>query len=256
MHQVGSTSLVVLYFIAQGLLPETKVAVDREQLSHSELQQLVDNHSLATRTDSERRGMFESYYKFVMYRNPLERLVSGYRSKVQRYPLIGLNSSDPHYNWLRHSIYQHSHPEQYKTWREKEGKDPISISFKDFVTFWLSGSRGSNDPHFRSVIDLCQPCRVRYSYYGNFATFQEDAQVLMNKIRAKPHQLREGFYQDDINNSTANLIHNYYVELTDEQKRGVLKKLSQDLDFYYHIFPSEIDVHKQILHLDEELTVP
>lgn len=254
--QVGSTSLIVLYFIAQGLLPDSVATISRGQLSNSELQDLVDHHSLSALSEQERLGVVKKYYKFVMYRNPLERLVSGYRSKVQNYPLIGFEDKNPHYNWLRHNIYQKTHPVRYQDWRKKDGKDPIQIPFVDFVKFWLSGGKGSSDPHFRPIFDLCEPCRVRYSYYGNFDTFQDDAQVLMDKIGASSNQLRQGFYGNHTTRSTSNLVETFYSELTVVQKRGVLKKLSQDLDFYYHVFPSEIDVHKRLLQLDDELTVP
>ena len=205
-------------------------------------------------TDKERLRALNKYYKFVMYRNPLERLVSGYRSKVKNYPLQGLEDAEPHYNWLRHNIYQKTHPVRYQEWRKKGGKEPIHIPFLDLIKFWLYNGKGSNDPHFRPIFDLCEPCRVRYSYYGNFDTFQDDAQVLMNKIGATSNQLRQGYYGNKKN--TSSFVESFYAELTVELRRGVLKKLSQDLDFYYHIFPSEVGVHKRLLQLDDELTVP
>ena len=82
--------------------------------------------------------ILRTYYKFMMYRNPAERLFSAYRDKVEKYPLLGSKGKEPHFNWLRKDIYKHSHPEEFKEWRDKGAKRAINISFPDFINYWVS----------------------------------------------------------------------------------------------------------------------
>ena len=212
----------------------------------------VQRHSLAEVDEKELRKILKNYYKFIMYRNPVERLFSAYRSKVQRYPLVGLDEERPHYNWLRKRIYAFKHPKLYKEWRSIQGVEKVDIKFPDFIDYWLLRSGLKSDEHFQSVFELCQPCRVHYSYYGNFDTFSDDAQVLIARIESEGIPLREGYYKEG--EQTSDLAPQYFRTLNSHQKKLIIKKLSLDLSFYYSIFPAERDSHKYIMdtHYDIE----
>ena len=73
--------------------------------------------------------------------------MSGYRSKVQRYPLIGTMPDTPHYNWLREEVYKFKHPEEYEAWSEAGSKTEIQISFPDFIDYWLSNPESVRYDH-------------------------------------------------------------------------------------------------------------
>ena len=238
-----------------GLLPESMVTINRGKISTNQLQRLVTNHSLGSIPVRERNIAIRQFFKYTMSRDPLERLASAYRSKVQRYPLIGEDPSNPHYNWYRAKIYEHTHPQDYQLWKQNGAKVPVKISFSDFVDFWLNTKdyKSNSDPHFALFLKLCQPCRVRYSYYGNFDNFQEDSKVLMRQMGAPPHLLREGYYENKANQNTSHIAKSLYEELNTRQKIGIVEKLSKDIDFYYHIFPEKTDSHKRILNINTEL---
>lgn len=187
-----------------------------------------------------------------MYRNPLERLVSGYRSKVQRYPLIGFKEHKPHFNWLRKAILLFTQPQQYRTFIQQHGKVPINITFTDFIEYWLrQDSELKYDEHFRSVSSLCQPCRTRYHFYGNFKNFERDSRVLVDKIKSRPEYIRAGYYASG--SETESLAPALYSQLTLHQRERILALLAQELDFFYHIFPEESNSHKAILNLNSDL---
>ena len=122
----------------------------------------------------------------MMVRNPLHRLVSGYRSKVQRYPLTGLNNSKPHYNFLRKAIHLKLHPQEYIEYIRKRGRDEINITFSDFIDYWLLQPEEIKfNEHFRSMFEICQPCRTRFTYFANFNNFEEDTQILVERINTR-----------------------------------------------------------------------
>lgn len=185
-----------------------------------------------------------------MYRNPLERLVSAYRSKVKRIPLQGLEDEQPHYNWLRKRIYKYTHPQGYRRWYRDSGSTAIDIKFPDFVAYWLDNAdyRTRHDTHLMLIFDLCEPCRVRYHYYGNFATFEQDANVLASRIGTSMEFLRQSYYKN-AERETDKITSEYYGQLTLEQKIRVFKRLAVELDFYYHLFPSERNSHVSTLNI-------
>ena len=210
--------------------------------------------SFLNRNDPQKMYALKHYFKFVMYRHPLERLVSGYRSKVARFPLKGFKEKKPHFNWLRKAILRYTQPDRYRQFILDHGKVPVNITFNDFIEYWLIQSPELKyDEHFQSISSLCQPCTVRYNFYANFKNFDTDSRVLVEQIKSRPEYIRAGYYDDQPGTDTRSLAPIFYSQLTLQQRERILALLSQELDFFYHIFPEETDSHKIILNIDSDL---
>lgn len=253
--KVGCTNLKLALFNAQGLIAEEDLIKSRDKVDQNKLEEYIIRTSLISRSKPERIEIMKKSFKFIMYRNPLERLLSAYRSKIRRYPLVGLKKDIPHYNWLRRRIFAYTHPNEYKHWILHAGKPKVNISFVDFIDYWLTYDL-SSDEHFRTIFSLCEPCRIYYNYYGNFKTFDSDASVLISRIGGNVTTLRSSYYEDDGSIPTTHLLTYYYGDLNLYQKLAVIRKLSLDLDFYYHVFPTEEDSHKKILSVDYDIPKP
>lgn len=253
--KVACTNLKLALFYTLGLITKEDLDKSRDDIDQNKLEDNIILTSFISRRKSERIKIVKGYFKFVMYRNPLERLLSAYRSKVRRYPLVGLQKDVPHYNWLRRHIFAYTHPSDYKEWILHGGQYMVNISFNDFIDYWLAYDL-SNDEHFRTVFNLCEPCRISYNYYGNFKTFLKDASVFTHRIGANSKVLRVGYYENNGNINTEKLVQVYYRELNIYQKLALIRKLSLELDFYYHIFPPEKDSHKQILGIEYDIVRP
>ena len=87
-------------------------------------------------------------------------------------------------------------------------------------------------------------------------TFDKDASVLLNRIEGHSGLLRGGYYENDGSVRTKQLLKQYFGELNLYQKLAVICKLSLDIDFYYHVFPTEEDTHKYILGIDYDIPRP
>ena len=203
-------------------------------------------------SSSKRLEVMSTYYKFVMVRHPLERLVSAYRDKFEGVPLLQGVSHDQ--MWIvpiQRSIYQFVDPKGYTVWMAEGGTRPITISFIDMIRFMIR-SPGSgkvlSDEHLVPFLTLCDPCRIRYDYYGNFKTFNKDAAVLVDKYGVGMDMLRSKY--STRNTTTDHLTHAFYDTLTNDLKIGLVNHFAMDLDFYYHIFPSERDNHMEILKIN------
>ena len=70
---------------------------------------------MEAKNQTERAKITRGYYKFMMYQNPIDRLVSAYRSKIEDVPLLGLKTTIPGRDWLKMGIYEYEHPRQFKT---------------------------------------------------------------------------------------------------------------------------------------------
>lgn len=236
-------------------MPLSQLFESRDKVNQERIETVQLQESFLNRNDFSKEFTLRHYFKFMMVRNPLHRLVSGFRSKVQRFPLKGLNDSHPHYNFLRKAIYLQVHPKEYSEFLRNRGRAEINITFSDFITYWLLQPDNIKfDEHFRSMFKLCQPCRARFSFYANFKNFEEDTQVLAKKINSRPEFIRAGYYSDV--DSTEQLSPSYYAQLTQKQKMAVLKQVELDLDFYYHLFPEETGIHNSILGLEEPVSIP
>lgn len=201
--------------------------------------------------ETDKENIIKHYYKFIMYRNPVERLVSAYLSKVYRHPMIGLNSSEPERNWIRLKTYVLVHPIKFKKWKERGANEPVTISFTDFLQYFIKTWGLKTDEHFKTTFDLCTPCKIRYSYYGNFNTFSKEAGVLSDRIHGnmtyllKPSVRKTGL--------TSSVAPKYYRKITEKQKKKIIDILATDLQFYYTIFPAERDSHKAIMGVDYDV---
>lgn len=251
----GCTNLKLLFYVNQGLLSPAELEKPRDQVDQDYLMTLVYDNSLLRLDDETRQKYMTTFFKFVMVRHPLERLVSAFRSKIERYNLTGMQRNTPHYNWARLAILKSIHPKFYDKWI-RTGMRPIPISFSDFIDYWLqpTDTGFEFDDHFRSLLLICRPCTTRFDFYGNFRNFKQDAQVLIHKIKADSSDLRQGYYSEE--SSTEQQVTHYYSTLSSRQKRDIIRKLSLELEFHYTIFPEERDSHKKMMDIDMELDLP
>ena len=249
LPKVGCTNLKVLFFVNQGLLPRTELEKPREKLDKVTIRSALKRTCVPK---EEQLTSIDGYFKFMMVRNPLERFLSAYRDKVEKYSLNFSVTTDPHFTWLRNDIFKWSHPELYMQWVEN-GMKPIQNSFYDFVNYWLdpAGSKCAQNNHFMPMVEVCKVCKVRYDFYGNFNHFDHDSQVLVDRIGGSSSDLRQGYYSED--SSTDQRMNIYYSTLTETQRIAVVKKLSLDLEFYYTLFPEERNSHKQLLNVTCDL---
>lgn len=222
-----------------------KVRKDRKLLE-SDLEHNILKFSFLAKNETEREEVIKTYYKFMIYRNPVERLLSAYRDKVERLPLQGFSNYHPERNWLELRIYKYKHPIKFQKWNKTGGKTPVIISFPDFIDYWLDHGGVYIDEHFQPTFNLCRPCEVRYNYYGKFDTLVEDTHVLMKKVGRDGHIPGRSGHTNQVALS-------YYNRLSTEQKKRIINFLAVDLEFYYTIFPTERDKHKLLMGVNYDI---
>ena len=126
----------------------------------------------------------------------------------------------------------------------------IIISFPDFIEAILATALTRYEEHFMTTFELCSPCQIRYSYYGNFKFFDRDVGVFTDRIRGSRSNVRTAY-----NKSSSSAAPDYYRQITDQQKKYLITLLARDFLFYYTLFPAEQDSHKAIMGTDYDIPI-
>ena len=238
----SSTQIILMIRAVLGTIPNSYVTGGRTVVNYDVLKREATKLSLKSVPEMERPTVLREYFLLFMFRNPFDRLLSSYRSKL---PSLSLNRTA--YLKDKEWIVSHYHPKAYNDWLKAKKSYSVNISFSDFVDYLTTQNR-LTDGHFMPLVSLCQPCEANYTYYGNFKTFGEDIGVLMDKIHASKKELKEKY-----NKSLSSRIVEYYGQLNETQKVRVINRLSPDLELFYLIFPTEKKDDEEMLgmKLDE-----
>lgn len=168
----------------------------------------------------------------MFIRNPIERLVSAYRNKIE-HP----NSENP----SERTIWDNIRAGILDIHRNKGDvnnmTDPPYPTFSEFVRFLGASDPADMNEHYKPMTALCQPCSVQYNYIGNFATLRRDANRILHHLH-----INTSWFWDrgkHFSNPTYNYVDKYYSQLATEDIQIIEKVLlADDTQLYNYLFPS------------------
>ena len=196
-------------------------------------------------TDSERLYKLKNYWKFMIVRNPLERLLSAFLNKLS-HPIPKQGTLNE-FQRTAQNILKTYNLDLYRVWSSasKLNTQPISLDFESYLKWIIHTANYTLNEHFAPLVVLAQPCRVKYNFYGNFKSFLSD----MNDVMEKLHAPKEYFIHRQSAQSTQDLMIEKYSVVSKEVKQQLVRHIYEDLDFYYSLYPEEADSHNYILGL-------
>lgn len=195
-------------------------------------------------SDEERLRRIRTYFKFTFIRHPLERLLSAYRDKISP-PLQFTNQLSTPDIYQRY-ILTKTRKEELEKWTASNGSYDISISFSEYIQWWVGADAKLIDEHYSPMLMNAQPCRVRYDFYGGFRLYVPDMTLVIKRLNGSANYFSsEGTHP--AGQETGDILINYYSQLSVELKIALYERIYKELDFYYHLFPKESDSHKHIL---------
>ena len=248
--------------------PETTQWKDHDKLEDI-LRPAIQNTSFLKRglTDKMRIYKLKNYFKFVMIRNPLERLVSAYRDKIEPplefnghdklpNPLLsngktpkGMDYFQVHRRWIL-SKYQ---PWRLKKWAQSNGSYSINVNFTTYVQWIIDSDDRYLNEHFSSILFNTAPCRVDYHLYLNFKNYSREVRLLIKKLNTSSEYFVDNSLHNTTQDETRTQLPYYYSQLSVKQKEQLFSRKTEELDFYYHLYPEEQWSHVELLGVTQSV---
>ena len=196
-------------------------------------------------TKTEAIYRLNNYYKFAIVRNPLERLLSAYRNKLESPLNYTIRRNFP--ERLKAYILKKFRTEEFEDWiADDEAHTTIDIhpSFSEFLLFMTMFPMNRYNEHFKPTLQLCFPCAVHYDLFLNFKMMEYDTFALMQFLDI-PFQ----YYPESIAHKmapTENYLEEYFSDVDTELKVKVFNAFRDELEFYYTIYPEEWGMHHDL----------
>ena len=200
-------------------------------------------------SDAQRLDKIKNYWKFTVLRNPLERLVSAFRNKLEA-PLNFSEVYSQTFQMIRRTIMETYHTQKFSDWKASNGTDLLQVDFATYIQWIVDMPNHKLNEHFCPMVHLSQPCRLQYDFYGNFKHISTDIGMVLDK-----YQVPRSYFHDEsyygIGEGTATLLHKYYSTVSQELKEALFKDFYIELDYYYHLFPVDRKSHMELLGVNK-----
>ena len=237
-----------LVFVLNGALPEE--TIHWKKVSENDyLVPCIQKSSFlrSSLTDDQRKVMVKDYYKFTIIRNPLERLLSAFRNKIEP-PLDNAMVNSDLFHRLRKQILMRYRKDSITS----HGTASLRVKFAEYIRWIIDERNDAINEHFSPVIDNIYPCRIRYDFYGNFKQLGADVARIMDKLHASYEYFRNSSYHRP-GEETKDYLEQYYSQLDRDLKYRLFEDFRQELDFYYHLYPEERNSHIAFLGVDKDV---
>ena len=230
--KIGCTKMKLLFILLQGHYTLDDLLVSTLSITHKNY--LSNVRTLWELSATEREIRMRNYYKYMVVRDPLERLVSVYLSKISR-------------RSIRSKIFLNLRQDIIREFRlpsdtSKNGNaDDMVPTFKEFVQYFIK-YRHSLDDHFQAMFDLCQPCLIKYDFYPNFHSLSYDMDYLLQVFG-----IPRDFYFNDVRigaslmpkiAAESNYSSYYYNQIDGDIRATLIEELKPDMEFYHQLYPS------------------
>ncbi|XP_069492802.1 carbohydrate sulfotransferase 10 isoform X2 [Ambystoma mexicanum] len=169
--KVGNTQWKKVLIFLNGHFPSINKIP--EHLVHDNEKNGIPRLSSFSKPEIQER--LNSYFKFLIVRDPFERLISAFKDKFIINPRF-----EP---WYKHDIA----PAIIRKYR-KNHTETRGLQFEDFVRYLGDPHRrqldlqfGEHIIHWVSYVELCAPCEINYSVVGHHETLEADALYILKE---------------------------------------------------------------------------
>lgn len=130
-----------------------------------------------------KKTVLKDYKKFLIVRDPLERLLSAYRNKFE--------SKTAPADYFHQEIGSKIIKAYRKHATDKEVKEGTSVTFPEFVRYVTESGFSLNwnknqslNEHWEPINGLCSPCTVQYDYIAQFDNLVEESNMILQRINS------------------------------------------------------------------------
>ncbi|XP_046436283.1 carbohydrate sulfotransferase 11 isoform X1 [Neodiprion fabricii] len=156
---------------------------------------------------------------FLIVRHPFERLLSGYRDKLEQ--------SLPNTYHSKLGVHILSHYRRKTASGSRQG--PRYPLFEEFVRWLLCEWKAGNelDMHWTPIANFCTPCQVRFDVIAKFETLHDDQNYLIKHAHLD-HVIKPEWKNPTRGTQTKNAVKSYFTQLTKSQIRDLYQMFRYD----------------------------
>lgn len=199
---------------------------------------------MAQLSPKEIKYRLEHYFKVAIVRHPMQRLVSGYRNKIESTVDTTQIRKFPETLKIKILKKMRQIPKQSRWEEYADFVANMTVTFDEFVNYLLSIKLSEYNEHFTPVLKLCHPCAVKYDFYPNFKVLDYDLYALMS-LFSIPHE----YYPHKTSRypSVSDVTETYFHEkLSKKQKDELFEKFKYELGFYSTLYPEDKGYHESL----------
>ena len=176
LPKAGCTSWKAFFAMLNGNVHPDDYHLLPEYVHNTDFYPLFKFKYLSDYSHQERVYRLKHYFKFLVVRNPFNRLVSAYEDKF-------LHDKG---RWYPFNVggYITKNYRLNKTIEEKS-ESTDNVKFEELVRFIVNETermKSKYDPHWSLMQSQCYPCLFNYDYIGKLETLQHDLPFLMEKF--------------------------------------------------------------------------
>ncbi|XP_063314329.1 carbohydrate sulfotransferase 10 [Pelobates fuscus] len=170
--KVGNTQWKKVLMVVNGAFPSIEEIP--ENVVHDHEKNGLPRLSSFSAQDIRER--LNSYFKFLIVRDPFERLISAFKDKFVHNPRF-----EP---WYKHDIA----PIIIRKYRKNRKESRGGLQFEDFIRYlgdpnhrFLDLQFGDHIIHWVTYVELCAPCEINFNVIGHHETLEEDAPYILRE---------------------------------------------------------------------------
>jgi hypothetical protein len=155
---------------------------------------------------------------FIVVRDPLERLLSAYRDKLE-------NAKTGHYKMVGAMIAARKHGLNYAMHH--------GPTFSDFVDYVLSTERRGQklNEHWVPYYRFCTPCSLNFTVIAKLDTLEEDSRFILDTAQV-PSEITVRERNSNERGRTRWTVEKYYSQLSQEQVQGLVDLYAADFELF------------------------
>ena len=169
--KVGCTQLKRIFLLLNGVYSSIEEATDIHNMTKHTL--ICDKKF----SEKQREHMLKNFYKFMIVRDPLERIVSAYRNKFEGKTMQSMLP------WLQAIGKRIVEKYRYNN-SDTDLQNVNSITFQEYIQNIIDTPSDELNEHWMPYNNLCRPCDTHYDFIGSIDTLIRDTSHIMKQIKA------------------------------------------------------------------------
>ena len=180
------------------------------------------------------RNKYANYTKFLVVRNPYDRLASAYRDKGLRRTNHNGEERSPYVD-IRDLVIK---KEGKDVWEKQDG----TVTFEQFIKYVFKGK--PNNFHWRAQSEVCDPCHIQYDYIMRTETMHRDSKHFLFDIYPEAELRLQnpttlGRKTLPISKTQSTSLAQYYCDMSKKTLHHLREIYKQDMVLFGYEFSSK-----------------